>query len=92
MARLNEGDFVYTDKGIEQVHWCEVNGKKELVSPKGYILGDVPSFDEYFRLIHENICMALNEKSFTKENMLLSISIAELRDQIDSFKKDLKND
>lgn len=86
MARLNEGDFVYTDRGIEQVHWCEVNGEKELVSPEGYILGDVPSFDEYFRLIHENICMALNEKSLTKENMLLSISNTELRDQLEAKK------
>ena len=43
---LKEGDFVYTDKGIEQVHWCEVNGEKELVTPKGFMLGDVPSFEE----------------------------------------------
>lgn len=61
--QLTEGSYVYTDLGIEQVHWCEVNGEKELVTPKGYIHGDVPSVNRHFQLVGENaILIAENTK------------------------------
>ena len=28
---FEEGQYVYTDNGIEKVHYCFVNGEKELV-------------------------------------------------------------
>ena len=61
--QLTEGSYVYTDLGIEQVHWCEVNGEKELVTPKGYIHGEVPSVNRHFQLVGENaILIAKNTK------------------------------
>lgn len=47
---LIEGYLVYTDNGIERVHWCNVNGVKELVSPKGKVYGYVPDYFEVKRL------------------------------------------
>lgn len=47
---LIEGYLVYTDNGIEKVHWCNVNGVKELVSPKGKVYGYVPDYFEVKRL------------------------------------------
>lgn len=46
---LIENYLVYTDNGIEKVHWCNVNGVKELVSPKGKVYGYVP---DYFQNKH----------------------------------------
>ena len=43
---LTENTWVYTDKGIENVHWCNVDGVDELVTPKGKVLATVPSYDE----------------------------------------------
>lgn len=64
--QLTEGSYVYTDLGIEQVHWCEVNGEKELVTPKGYILGEVPSVNRHFQLVGENAILII-EKAQNKE-------------------------
>ena len=86
MARLNEGDFVYTDRGIEQVHWCEVNGEKQLVSPIGFILGDVPPHSEYMGLLSDNIEAMLKNNELVKQNLLLAIANAELRDQLEAKK------
>jgi len=47
---LIEGFLVYTDNGIEKVHWCNVNGVDELVSPKGKVYGYVPDYFEVKRL------------------------------------------
>lgn len=47
---LIEGYLVYTDNGVEKVHWCNVNGVKELVSPKGKVYGYVPDYFEVKRL------------------------------------------
>lgn len=47
---LIEDYLVYTDNGIEKVHWCNVNGVKELVSPKGKVYGYVPDYFEVKRL------------------------------------------
>lgn len=47
---LIEDYLVYTDNGIERVHWCNVNGVKELVSPKGKVYGYVPDYFENKRL------------------------------------------
>ena len=47
---LIEDYLVYTDNGIERVHWCNVNGVKELVSPKGNVYGYVPDYFEVKRL------------------------------------------
>lgn len=47
---LIEDYLVYTDEGIERVHWCNVNGVKELVSPKGKVYGYVPDYFEVKRL------------------------------------------
>lgn len=47
---LIENYLVYTDNGIEKVHWCDVNGVKELVSPKGKVYGYVPDYFEVKRL------------------------------------------
>lgn len=47
---LIEDYLVYTDNGIERVHWCNVNGVKELVSPKGTVYGYVPDYFEFKRL------------------------------------------
>ena len=47
---LTENTWVYTDKGIENVHWCNVDGVDELVTPKGKVLAPVPSYDEIKRL------------------------------------------
>ena len=47
---LIENYLVYTDNGIEKVHWCNVNGVKELVSPKGKVYGYVPDYFEVKRL------------------------------------------
>ena len=47
---LIEDYLVYTDNGIEKVHWCNVNGVKELVSPKGKVYGYVPDYFEFKRL------------------------------------------
>lgn len=47
---LIEDYLVYTDNGIERVHWCNVNGVKELVSPKGKVYGYVPDYFEVKRL------------------------------------------
>ena len=47
---LIENYLVYTDNGIERVHWCNVNGVKELVSPKGKVYGYVPDYFEFKRL------------------------------------------
>jgi hypothetical protein len=47
---LIEDYLVYTDEGIERVHWCNVNGVKELVSPKGKVYGYVPDYFEIKRL------------------------------------------
>lgn len=88
MAILNEGDFVYTDKGIEQVHWCEVNGEKQLVSPKGFILGDVPTFIGYEGLVSDNIKLMLENNELEKQNLLLTIANAELNDRL-TIKKGL---
>lgn len=44
---LIEGKFYYTNKGIEKCHWCNVNGKKELVTPNVKILGQVPDFEHW---------------------------------------------
>lgn len=44
---LTENTWVYTDKGIENVHWCNVYGVDELVTPKGKVLAPVPSYSEY---------------------------------------------
>lgn len=88
MARLNEGDFVYTDRGIEQVHWCEVNGKKQLVSPKGFIFGDVPPHSEYMGLLSDNIEFMLKNHELEKQNLLLTIANAELNDRL-TIKKGL---
>lgn len=50
IEELIEGYLVYTDNGIEKVHWCNVNGVKELVSPKGKVYGYVPDYFEVKRL------------------------------------------
>ena len=47
---LTENTWVYTDKGIENVHWCNVDGVDELVTPKGKVLALVPSYEEYNKL------------------------------------------
>ena len=47
---LIEDYLVYTDKGIERVQWCNVNGVKELVSPKGKVYGYVSDYFEFKRL------------------------------------------
>ena len=47
---LTENTWVYTEKGIENVHWCNVDGVDELVTPKGKVLAPVPSYDEYKKL------------------------------------------
>ena len=50
IEELVENYLVYTDNGIEKVHWCNVNGVKELVSPKGKVYGYVPDYFENKRL------------------------------------------
>lgn len=44
---LTENTWVYTDKGIENVHWCNVNGVDELVTPKGEVLAPVPDYQTW---------------------------------------------
>ena len=68
---LTEGSYVYTDLGIERVHWCEVNGEKELVTPKGYILGSVLDFDTHARLVTNNIAIELCKIKLKEENTKL---------------------
>lgn len=68
MSELKEGHYVYTDLGIERVHWCIVNGEKELVTPKGYILGDVPNYEL--------------EVQTVKRNMILTLENAELKNTL----------
>lgn len=61
---LIENYLVYTDNGIEKVHWCNVNGVKELVSPKGKVYGYVPNYFENKRLQEQ-----LNEANAIIEDM-----------------------
>lgn len=72
---LIEGYLVYTDKGIERVHWCEVNGVKELVSPKGKVYGYVPDYFDFKRLQEQ-----LNEaneviKGYSKLESLMNCAL-----------------
>lgn len=62
---LIEDYLVYTDNGIERVHWCNVNGVKELVSPKGKVYGYVP---DYFEVKHLREQLAIAKKAL-KEYM-----------------------
>lgn len=55
MTDLAEDDYVYTDLGVEKVHYCEVNGEKEMATPKGFILGDVPDFKQWNWIKLDNI-------------------------------------
>lgn len=48
---LTENTWLYTDKGIENVHWCNVDGVDELVTPKGKVLAPVPSYDHFSQLV-----------------------------------------
>ena len=69
---LIENYLVYTDNGIEKVHWCNVNGVKELVSPKGKVYGYVPDYFEVKRLQEqlkdaETALRFYNEKDFHYE-------------------------
>ena len=45
--QLIEGNFYYTENGIERCHWCIINGEPELVSPKTQVLAKVATYDEY---------------------------------------------
>lgn len=74
---LIEDYLVYTDNGIEKVHWCEVNGVKELVSPKGKVYGYVPDYFENKRLQEQldelqnennNLCNDIVDLNLTIEN------------------------
>ena len=74
---LIEDYLVYTDNGIERVHWCNVNGVKELVSPKGKVYGYVPDYFEVKRLQEQldelqnennNLCNDIVDLNLTIEN------------------------
>ena len=62
MSNLEEGQYVYTDNGIEKVHYCFVNGEKELVTPKSFVYSDVPDFIEYKNLTEDVISLPLIRK------------------------------
>ena len=43
--------YYYTESGIEQAHYCEVNGIKELVMPDiEEVLAPVLSYEEWYKL------------------------------------------
>lgn len=51
LTELKDGAFYYTINGIEEAHFCEVNGVPELVMPElEEVLAPVPSYEEYSRL------------------------------------------
>lgn len=45
-----EGSYVYTEKGIEKVHYCQVGCITERVTPKVSIIAPVPSYKEWQKL------------------------------------------
>ena len=45
-----EGSYVYTENGIEKVHYCQVGCITERVTPKANILAPVPSYEEWEKL------------------------------------------
>lgn len=58
---LIEGAYYYTENGIEKAHYCEVNGVRELVTPKGEVLYPVPNY-ERFKALYEIELAALDLK------------------------------
>ena len=61
MQDLIEGAYYYTENGIEKAHYCEVNGVRELVTPKGEVLYPVPSY-ERFKALYEIELAAMDLK------------------------------
>jgi hypothetical protein len=59
MSNLEEGQYVYTDNGIEKVHYCFVNGEKELVTPKSFVYANVPNFVEFKNLEEDTVSLPL---------------------------------
>ena len=80
---LTENTWVYTENGIENVHWCNVNGVDELVSPKGKVLAPVPSYDEYKELKEER-------DYFQKTMFERNVDINELQEQLKEANEILK--
>lgn len=77
MSDLKEDDYVYTDLGVEKVHYCEVNGEKEMVTPKGFILGDVPDFKKWNWIKLENIRVNMENAKLKQQ---LAIAVEQLKD------------
>lgn len=61
MQDLIEGAYYYTENGIEKAHYCEVNGVRELVTPKAEVFDPVPSY-ERFKALYEIELAALDLK------------------------------
>lgn len=81
---LIENYLVYTDNGIEKVHWCNVNGVKELVSPKGKVYGYVPDYFEVKRL-QEQIKEANGVIADLSEYPPINISTRELSSALNRY-------
>ena len=72
MSDLKEDDYVYTDLGVEKVHYCEVNGEKEMITPKGFIIGDVPDFKKWNWSKLENIRVNM-ENATLKQQLAIAV-------------------
>ena len=81
---LTENTWVYTDKGIEKVHWCNVYGVDELVTPKGKVLSPVPSYDEYKQLISKT-------EQLEKKLEIATEALKKYQEAINHFRKDPMN-
>lgn len=66
-----EGSYVYTENGIEKVHYCQVGCITERVTPKSNIIAPVPSYDHFVELTEKD-----------KENAKLKELLKECREVI----------
>ena len=78
---LVDGIFYYTSSGIEKCHICTVNGIKEVVTPKGLVWRQVPSYDHFVELTEK-------VKDLSSENENLLNLTANQGKEIETLKED----
>jgi hypothetical protein len=75
-----EGSYVYTENGIEKVHYCQVGCITERVTPKANILAEVPSYEEWQKYVEANENMFSVVKMLNKDNYQLEKDINKLKE------------
>lgn len=91
LTELKDYAFYYTNDGIEQAHYCEVNGVKELVMPElDEVLAPVPSYEEWEQL--QNWADFTNDYHELREKLeIADYKNAELKELLKEANKFLKD-